>query len=126
MNDKIEIKPQVISPLKKICMTIGELPTSYLETMTYYEMIVWFTNYLRDTIIPVVNNNGEAVTELQNLFGELQTCVNNYFDNLDVQEEINNKLDAMVKDGTLELLINKRVVSQSLLDNTIYMNGSDE
>ena len=105
MNDKIEIKPQVISPLKKICMTIGELPTSYLETMTYYEMLVWFTNYLRDTVIPVVNNNGEAVTELQNLFVELQTYVNDYFDNLDVQEEIDNKLDDMVEAGTLQEII---------------------
>ena len=112
MNDKIEIKPQVISPLKKICMTIGELPTSYLETMTYYEMLVWFTNYLRDTIIPVVNNNGEAVTELQNLFVELQTYVNNYFDNLDVQEEINNKLDVMAQDGTLEKIINQEIFGQ--------------
>ena len=105
MNEKIEVKPQVISPLKKICMSIGELPTSYLETMTYYEMLVWFTNYLRDTVIPVVNNNGEAVTELQNLFVELQEYVNNYFDNLDVQEEINNKLDEMAESGELSDII---------------------
>lgn len=105
MNDKIEIKPQVISPLKKICMTIGELPTSYLETMSYYEMLVWFTNYLRDTIIPVVNNNGEAVTELQELFVKLQNYVNDYFDNLDVQEEIDNKLDKMAEDGSLQEII---------------------
>ena len=105
MNEKIEIKPQVISPLKKICMTIGELPTSYLETMTYYEMLVWFTNYLRDTVIPVVNNNSEAVTELQKLYQDLQDYVNNYFDNLDVQEEINNKLDAMADSGELAEII---------------------
>ena len=105
MNDKIEIKPQVISPLKKMCMTIGEIPASYLETMTYYEMLVWFTNYLKNTIIPVINNNGEAVTELQNLFVKLQTYVNNYFDNLDVQEEIDNKLDEMVEAGTLQEII---------------------
>lgn len=122
MNDKIEIKPQVISPLKKICMTIGELPTSYLETMTYYEMLVWFTNYLRDTIIPVVNNNGEAVTELQQLFVELQTYVNNYFDNLDVQEEINNKLDEMVSDGTIDNIISKFINTKSPL---IYDNEKD-
>ena len=101
MNEKIEVKPQVISPLKKICMTIGELPTSYLETMTYYEMLVWFTNYLRDTVIPVVNNNGEAVSELQKYYIELQDYVNNYFDNLDVQEEINNKIDDMIESGEL-------------------------
>lgn len=115
MNDKIEIKPQVISPLKKICMSIGELPTSYLETMTYYEMLIWFTNYLRDTIIPVVNNNGEAVTELQNLFVELQTYVNDYFDNLDVQEEINNKLDEMLEDGVLEQIIEQFLQLTSLI-----------
>ena len=118
MNDKIEIKPQVISPLKKICMSIGELPTSYLETMTYYEMLVWFTNYLRDTIIPVVNNNGEAVTELQNLFVELQSYVNDYFDNLDVQDEIDNKIDRMIEDGTFDSII-KRVLPQT---GTLYCN----
>lgn len=33
-------------------------------------------------------------------FTELKDFVDDYFDNLDVQEEINNKLDAMVDDGT--------------------------
>lgn len=34
-------------------------------------------------------------------FIELKDFVDDYFDNLDVQEEINNKLDAMVEDGTI-------------------------
>lgn len=34
-------------------------------------------------------------------FVELKDFVDTYFENLDVQEEINNKLDAMVEDGTL-------------------------
>lgn len=34
-------------------------------------------------------------------YTQLQTYVNNYFDNLDVQEEINAKLDEMASDGTL-------------------------
>ena len=75
MNDEIKVPTMQVTPLKKICMTIGELPTSYLETMTYYEMLVWFTNYLRDNIIPVVNNNGEATHELQVLF---KPCRNNH------------------------------------------------
>lgn len=33
------------------------------------------------------------------------TFIENYFDNLDVQQEINNKLDEMLADGTLEALI---------------------
>lgn len=116
-----------LSPFKRFCMTIGELPSSYLETMTYYEMLVWFTKYMQDTVIPTINNNASAVDELQNkyieftdnllerqtnyeeevmtLFNNLQDFVNNYFNNLDVQEEINNKLDDMVEQGTLQEII---------------------
>lgn len=38
-------------------------------------------------------------------FAELHTYVHDYFDNLDVQEEINNKLDQMAEDGTLDQLL---------------------
>lgn len=123
MNDEIKVPTMQVTPLKKICTTIGELPTSYLETMSYYEMLVWFTNYLRDNIIPVVNNNGEATHELQVLFTELQSYVNNYFDNLDVQDEINNKLDKMLEDGVLEQIIEQYLSSSAIwgFDNVASM-----
>ena len=105
MNDKIEKEVQILPPFKKFCMTIGELPSSYLETMSYYETLVWFCNYLGKTVIPTIDNNAGAVIELQNLFVELQTYVNDYFDNLDVQEEINNKLDEMAESGQLTDII---------------------
>lgn len=105
MNDNINKNVVILPPFKRFCMTIGELPTSYLETMTYYEMLVWFCNYLGKTVIPAINENAAAVSELQTLFVELQNYVNTYFDNLDVQEEINNKLDEMVEDGTMEQII---------------------
>lgn len=90
-----------LSPFKKLVMTIGELPTSFVESMTYYEALAWFVNYLQNTIIPTVNNNAEAVEELQELYIELKEFVDNYFDNLDVQEEIDNKLDEMTESGAL-------------------------
>ena len=126
MNDKIKKDVYKVQPLKKICMTIGELPTSYLETMTYYEMLIWFTNFLRDNIIPTVNNNAEAVKELQNLFTELQNYVNNYFDNLDVQEEINNKLDEMVEDGTFETIIIKYFLKSQISYEYFGAKGDGE
>lgn len=96
---------QTLTPFKKFIMTIGNLPTSYLESMTYAELLMWFCNYLQETVIPTVNNNAEAVEELQGLYEELKQYVNDYFNNLDVQEEINNKLDSMVEDGTLTEMI---------------------
>ena len=101
-----DLKPiNTIPNFKRFCMTIGELPTSYLETMTYYEMLVWFTEYMKNTIIPTINNNGLAVQELQDKYIELKSYVDDYFTNLDVQQEINNKLDAMAESGQLTDII---------------------
>ena len=121
------------SPFKKMVMTIGELPTSFVESMTYYEMLAWLCNYLENTVIPAVNNNAEAVEELQGLFVELKSYVDDYFDDLDVQEEINNKLDAMAEDGTLQSIIYDYLNSVALFcydtladmkSATNFINGS--
>ena len=90
---------------KHFCMTIGNLPSSYVESLSYYECLMWLCKYLQDTVIPTVNNNAEAVEELQTLYIQLHDYVENYFSNLDVQEEINNKLDDMVEAGTLQEII---------------------
>ena len=102
------IKPErVQNIINKFCYTIGMIPTSYKISLTYEEQIVAIGKYLEETVIPALNNNAEAVAELQNLFIQLKDYVENYFDNLDVQNEINNKLDEMVKDGTLDTILRK-------------------
>jgi len=55
------------------------------------------TQYKQDINETVANYIGQ--------FNELHDYVHDYFDNLDVQEEINNKLEAMYEDGRLEELI---------------------
>lgn len=50
-------------------------------------------------------------------FNDLKDFVDDYFDNLDVQEEINNKLDAMVEDGTLSSIIGAYINDGFLNDN---------
>ena len=94
-----------ISPFKKLCITIGNLPTAYIESMSYYEGLTFLVNYLANNVIPAVNNNSEVVKELQDQFVILKNYVDNYFNNLDVQEEINNKLDDMADSGELTDII---------------------
>lgn len=43
---------------------------------------------------------------------DLKAYVDNYFDNLDLQTEINNKLDAMVANGTLAAIINQQIFGE--------------
>ena len=121
------------SPFKKLVMTIGELPTSFVESMTYYELLAWLCNYLQNTVIPAVNNNAEVSEELQAKFIELRDYVNNYFTNLDVQDEINNKLDAMAEAGTLQEIITAYIQANvawcfdtvaGMKASTNFVNGS--
>lgn len=85
------------------------IPLAFDESLSYYECLCGLLDYLKNVIIPTVNNNADAVAELQTLYEELRRYVENYFDNLDVQEEINNKLDSMVEDGTLENILSKYI-----------------
>lgn len=106
MADLNELKPVgKLNPFAKFCCTIGNLPTSYMISLTYEEQLIWLCNYLEKTVIPAVNTNAEAVQELQELYVVLQNYVDNYFENLDVQEEINNKLDDMAESGQLQQII---------------------
>lgn len=114
MNDNLN-NVTILPPFKKFCMTIGELPTSYVESMTYYESLVWLCNYLGKTVIPALNANGEAVIELQEKYIELKDYVDNYFKNLDIQEEINNKLDDMAESGQLADIIAQYLEVSSVL-----------
>ena len=74
------------------------------DSLTYYQMLSKIVGYMKVVIDnnEAIQNNQEAVLEAYN---QLQEYVNNYFDNLDVQEEINNKLDSMVEDGSLTAII---------------------
>ena len=104
MNENLN-EIQTLKPFTKILMTIGELPTSYLMTMSYYEQVVWLCNYIGKNVIPALNNNAEATRELQLKYIELKNYVETYFDNLDIQTEINNKLDEMAESGELTDII---------------------
>lgn len=104
------LKPiEKLTPFTKMIMTIGTLPSSFYASMSYYESMVWLYEYLKNQVIPAVNNNGEAVEELQAKFIELKTYIDEYFDNLDIQEEVNKKLDEMAEDGTITNLIKQYI-----------------
>lgn len=82
------------------------LPLVYDDSLSYYELLCKVVNYLND-VISNVDGLKIDIDKLLNAFNELQNYVNNYFDNLDVQEEINNKLDEMVENGVFDSILTK-------------------
>lgn len=88
------------------------IPTAFDDSMSYYEALCALNKWIQDNIINVVNNNAEVLETYTKLIEELKEYVDNYFDNLDVQEEINNKLDAMVESGEMAEIINEEIFGE--------------
>ena len=115
MNEKLDIDVKTLKPFTKFIYTIGELPTSYLMSMTYEEQVLEAIRYIKEEIIPTVNINALATTELQQKFVELVNFVETYFDDLDIQEEVNTKLDEMAESGELAELVSQYLESQAII-----------
>lgn len=94
INEVTSIDVKTLPPFKRLIMTLGELPTSYLESMTYAELLMWFCNFLQEKVLPTINNNADALQE-----------VITYLENLDLQDEVNNKLDEMAESGQLQEIV---------------------
>lgn len=69
------------------------------------------------------HTQNETIDDYIDKFNELHDYVYDYFDNLDVQEEINNKLNKMVIDGTMYNIINEQIFGS--LNNRVLANTTD-
>lgn len=92
--------------------TIGILPSSYKISLTYEEQLEEVMKFIRDEIIPKFNQNSAALGELQEKFVELVQYVDDYFSELNLQSEVDTKLEEMVEDGTLAEIINQEIFGQ--------------
>lgn len=95
------------------------LPQVYDDSLSYYELLSKVISQLNDVMAQtetafnsLSEDTEQFETDMTNKYNELmavwkqlQDWVANYFNTLDVQEEINNKLDAMVEDGTFNSLL---------------------
>ena len=113
INNQPTIQPRTVTGIftRYIAKT---LPLAFDESMSYYECLCALLEYLNETIVPDINNTNEGLSELQEFYLQLQTYVNDYFDNLDVQDAINNKLDEMVESGELEQIIEQYLNSKAV------------
>lgn len=124
-------------PFRFWCQKV--LPIVYDDSLSYYELLNKVVVYLNNVIsdVATVENNIEEINDsfidLQGYVNthleEITTTVNlftdyidNYFDNLDVQNEINNKLNAMASDGSLSRIIGPIVVATVPSIVTAWLN----
>lgn len=80
------------------------LPLVYDESLSYYEVLCKLTQYIQ-TVIETLDDTSAEIEELNRLLVELREYVDHYFDDLDIQQQIDDKLDEMAANGTLASLI---------------------
>lgn len=85
-----------------------EYPYSNLHELN----LDWFLSQFKSLVSDWENFHNTITSEwdaTKNDWKDLYNYVHDYFDNLDVQEEIDKKLDQYVEDGTLSAIVNKMV-----------------
>ena len=94
-----------LSPFKWFVLENFPFIEADFDSLTNWQLFCKLGNEM-NKIINSTNTLGTQVETVTTAFNELKTFVDDYFKNLDVQEEINKKLDLLVSDGTLQNLLN--------------------
>ena len=125
-NDPANFTPDLgnyktLQPFRYWCQKV--LPLVYDDSLSYYELLCKVVDYLNKTMEDVETLHGD-VNNLHTAYEELQNYVNAYFSSLDVQQEINNKLDNMATSGELTTIITpflEDALSPVFVDSTVEM-----
>lgn len=99
------------------------------DAITNYQLLCKVVEYLNHVI-----DNQNTVEDNFKIMADNLNTLYNYLDTLDFQDEVNNKLDEMAEDGTLENIINKvlNATNGTLICNifnrdcTDWVNGVSE
>lgn len=126
INDKTYIP---LTPFKGFVLENFPFIEADFDAITNYQLLCKVIEYLNN-VISNQNTVQELGTDLVNAYNSLVDAVNsainefetsitgdfndlkNYVDNLDFQDEVNNKLDQMVEDGTFDTIINDTLFTE--------------
>lgn len=101
-----------LSPFKWYCLENFPFLEAYIDGYDEYQLLC--------KLYEQINKNNEKVNAMGVHVQAITEYINNYFDNLDVQDEINNKLNDMAESGELEEIIAQYLNTQAVLGfNTV-------
>lgn len=96
---------QMITQACEVVASVRGIPYDFNGTLSLENKFV--------VLFKTVKEMFDAQDALVQSYKELYEFVNTYFDNLDVQEEINNKLDNMAREGTLLTIIKPTISNET-------------
>lgn len=92
----------MLRPFSRFCVLIGAIPASIIESISYEEQLIMLIKFLKEKVVPAIDGNTEAIKAIEN-----------WIENVDLQEFVDERLDEMVESGELEtLLLNYTTVTK--------------
>lgn len=110
-------------------LTIGELPASYLASMTYEEQLLWFCNYLETKLLPkmneLINTFNDTTEDLDEKFNEIVGDMEQLL--LDVDQKLANFMTSL-EQNLVEIAsaIVEREIEQGELYISLGLDYNDE
>lgn len=95
-NNYTDIKN--LTPFKLCVLQNFPFIEADFDAVTNYQLLCKVVEYL-NKVIDNNNNQNNNITQLEQNFITLYNYVKDYFDNLDLQNEINNKIDELITTG---------------------------
>ena len=132
MSDNINFDYKNLSPFKWFVLENFPFIEADFDALTEWQLFSKIGKEI-NKIIDSQNIVGEQAETLTNAFNNLKNYVDNYFNNLDVQDEINNKLNEMAETGELQQIIetylqaNTSIIFNNVNDmkqSTLLKNGT--
>lgn len=107
-----------ITPFKLFVIEQFPFIEANFDAITEWQLLQEIGGKLNE-IIKNMYNVTDNTKALYNSYIALENYINDYFDNLDVQDEINNKLNEMASSGQLEAIISLYLNSNAI---TVFTN----
>lgn len=118
---------ETITPFKLCVLQNFPFIEADFDAVTNYQLLCKVVEYL-NKVIDNNNKQNDNISQLEQNFITLYNYVK-LFDNLDVQDEINKKLDEMAADGTLSGLIQplfdeyKKILTVKLIHKILKLSS---
>lgn len=93
----------MLRPFSRFCVLIGAIPASIIESISYEEQLFLLIKFLKEKVIPAIKGNTEAIKAIEN-----------WIENVDLQDYVDNKLDEMVESGELQEIISVYLNSKAV------------
>ena len=88
----MKLNKKIIFPKSLGCFTstIGEIPTSYLKSLTYEEQLMWFCNYFKNVVVPTLESTKDEMKILKEKVEIIENELTKYYTKEEIDAIVNN------------------------------------